>query len=125
VILRHLVCKPADGKWTLSEEYQQSQVAQLHVGQQLVHLCWNEVGNDLAVLDVSGRISIFSISTTLNNIAINRQPMLDQPDDGAQVVGMMWMNANRAVSVSIWLTVLWHLTNSTIPRCTLFTKQPS
>ncbi|OKL60129.1 Mediator of RNA polymerase II transcription subunit 16 [Talaromyces atroroseus] len=97
VMVRHLVCKPADGKWTLGDEHPQSQIAQLHVGQQLAHLCWNEMGNDLAVLDVSGRISVFSISTTLNNIAVNRQPMLDQPEDGAQVVGMMWMNANRAV----------------------------
>lgn len=97
--VRYLACKPADGKWALSEEHHQNQIAQLHAGQQMIHLCWNELGTDLAVLDVSGRISIFSISTALNNIAVNRQTVLDQPDDGAQIIGMMWMNSNRAVSV--------------------------
>ncbi|EED24095.1 RNA polymerase II Mediator complex subunit Sin4, putative [Talaromyces stipitatus ATCC 10500] len=97
VIVRHLACNPTDGKWGLSDEYPQNQIAQLHLGQQLLHLCWNETGSDLAVLDASGRISILSIPTALNNLAISRQTVVDPPDDGAQVVGMMWMNSNRAV----------------------------
>ncbi|KAE8549529.1 hypothetical protein EYB25_008051 [Talaromyces marneffei] len=97
VIVRHLACSPTDGKWALTEEYPQNQIAQLHLGQQLLHLCWNETGSDLAVLDASGRISILSIPAALNNLGISRQTVVDPPDDGAQVVGMMWMNSNRAV----------------------------
>ncbi|GAM41433.1 hypothetical protein TCE0_042r14550 [Talaromyces pinophilus] len=97
VIVRHLVCNPTDGKWGLTEEYSQNQIAQLHLGQQLLHLCWNETGSDLAVLDASGRISILSIPAALNSLGVSRQTVVDPPDDGSQVVGMMWMNSNRAV----------------------------
>ncbi|KAH8697294.1 putative RNA polymerase II mediator complex subunit Sin4 [Talaromyces proteolyticus] len=97
VAVRHLVCQPSDGKWTLSEEYPLNQTTETHGGQFLAHICWNESGTDLAVIDTSGRISIFSISTALNNIVMSRQTVLDQADDGAQVVGMMWVNINRAV----------------------------
>lgn len=97
VIVRHLACNPSDGKWALTEEYPQNQIAQLHLGQQLLHLCWNETGSDLAVLDASGRISILSIPAALNSLGISRQTVVDPPDDGAQIVGMMWMNSNRAV----------------------------
>lgn len=97
VNVRHLMCNPSDGKWILSDDYPLSQIADAHSGQPLIHLSWNENGADLAVADVSGRVSIFSISMALNNIVINRQATLDQSDDGAQIVGMMWLNANRAV----------------------------
>lgn len=97
MIVRHLVCNPTDGRWALSEEYSQSQIGQLHLGQKLLHLCWNETGSDLAVFDASGRISILSIPAALNSLGISRQTVVDPPDDGSQVVGMMWLNSNRAV----------------------------
>lgn len=104
MIVRHLVCNPTDGKWGLTEEYSQSQIAQLHLGQQLLHLCWNETGSDLAVLDASGRISILSIPAALNSLGVSRQTVVDPPDDGSQVVGMMWMNSNRAVRANLLLS---------------------
>lgn len=95
--VRHMLCNPPDGKWVLSEEYPLSQLSDAHAGQSLAHLSWNETGSDLAIFDTAGRISIFSVSTALNNVSISRQTMLDPPDDNAQVVGTMWMNLNRAV----------------------------
>lgn len=97
VVVRHLICSPADGKWSLSEEYPQHHIVQHHIGQRLLHLCWNEIGSDLAVLDASGRVSILTINAALNNLAVSRQAIADPSDDGAQVVGMMWLNSNRAV----------------------------
>ncbi|CRG85078.1 Mediator of RNA polymerase II transcription subunit 16 [Talaromyces islandicus] len=97
VIIRHMLCNPSDGKWVLSDEYPLSQLSDVHAGQSLAHLTWNETGSDLAIFDTAGRISIFSISTALNNVSISRQTMLDPSDDNAQVVGTMWMNLNRAV----------------------------
>lgn len=95
--VRHMLCNPSDGKWVLSDEYPLSQLPAVHGGQTLAHLNWSETGSDLAIFDTAGRISIFSISTALNNVAISRQTMLDTSDDNAQIVGSMWMNLNRAV----------------------------
>jgi mediator of RNA polymerase II transcription subunit 16 len=65
----------------------------------LVHLCWNEPGAELAVADSSGRVSIYSISIALNSIAGHRQAAFDPDDDGAQIVGMMWLNTQRTVRI--------------------------
>ncbi|KAJ5329439.1 Mediator complex subunit Med16 [Penicillium brevicompactum] len=68
-----------------------------HNGNQLAHLLWNETGSDLAVVDCSGRISIYSISIALNSITGLRQAAFDSGDDGSQVVGMMWLNSQRFI----------------------------
>ena len=122
VIVRHLACNPADGKWALTEEYTQNHIAQLHPGQQLLHLCWNETGSELAVLDASGRISILSIPTALNSLVISRQTVIDPIDDGAQIIGMMWMNSNRAVRALTTMTKFSSSLAYSNNRFTHFTK---
>lgn len=97
VHVRHLVCRPSDGKWVLSNDHPLNPVTEAHGGQTLTHLSWNETGSELAVVDVSGRVSVFSISIALNSVAAHRQAIIDPADDGAQVVGMMWLNAQRSV----------------------------
>ena len=99
VNIRHLQCQPADGKWALSDETPLHPVTEAHGSNPLVHLCWNESGSELAVVDASGRISIYSLSIALNSIAGHRPASLDSADDGNQVVGMMWLNTQRSVSV--------------------------
>ena len=90
--VRHLLCRPSDGKWVLSEDNQSYSVADSPGNQLLVHLEWSETGGDLAVVDAAGRVSVFSISTALNNIALHCQASLYLADDGAQVVGMLWLS---------------------------------
>ncbi|QQK46771.1 Mediator complex, subunit Med16 [Penicillium digitatum] len=97
VIVRHLQCRPSDGKWVLGEESPLAPVLEAHNGNQLAHLSWNETGSELAVVDCSGRISIYSISIALNSITGLRQASFDSGDDGNQVVGMMWLNSQRYV----------------------------
>ncbi|KAL5357003.1 mediator complex, subunit Med16 [Aspergillus floccosus] len=97
VNLRHLECRPTDGKWVLSDDTQLLPVTEVHGGHPLVHLCWNEVGSELAVVDSSGRVSIYSISFALNSLSGQRQGAFDPDDDGAQIVGMMWLNVHRSV----------------------------
>ncbi|CAI7568178.1 unnamed protein product [Penicillium bialowiezense] len=97
VIVRYLQCRPSDGKWVLGEESPLAPVMEAHNGNQLAHLLWNETGSDLAVVDCSGRISIYSISIALNSITGLRQAAFDSGDDGSQVVGMMWLNSQRFV----------------------------
>lgn len=69
-----------------------------HSGHPLVHVCWNETGSELAVVDSSGRMSIYSILIALNTIAGQRQATFDPDDDRSQIVGMMWLNSQRSVS---------------------------
>jgi mediator of RNA polymerase II transcription subunit 16, fungi type len=108
--VRHLVCRPSDGKWALSDEsplHPLQLAGDPHDGHslvqlvQLVHLSWNEAGSDLAVVDSSGRISIYAISTAVNNLALQRPAILDPDDDGSQLVGMMWLNIDRSVETSL------------------------
>lgn len=98
VNVRHLQCQPLDGKWTLSDDTPLLPVTEAHSGHQLVHLSWNETGSELAVVDSSGRVSIYSILIALNSIAGQRQAAFDPDDDGSQIVGMMWLNTQRSVS---------------------------
>ncbi|KAJ5091848.1 Mediator complex subunit Med16 [Penicillium alfredii] len=97
VNVRHLQCRPSDGKWVLSEESLLSPVTEAHGGNPLVHLLWNETGSELAVVDCSGRISIYSISIALNSITGLRQASFDSGDDNNQVIGMTWLNTQRSV----------------------------
>ncbi|EAU38890.1 conserved hypothetical protein [Aspergillus terreus NIH2624] len=97
VNLRHLECRPTDGKWVLSDDTQLLPVTEVHGGHPLVHLCWNELGSELAVVDSSGRVSIYNISFALNTLSGQRQGAFDPDDDGAQIVGMMWLNVHRSV----------------------------
>lgn len=97
VSVRHLQCRPSDGKWVLSEESPLTPVTEAHGGNQLVHLSCNETGSELAVVDCLGRVSIYSISMALNSITGLRQASFDSSDDSNQIVGMMWLNTTRSV----------------------------
>lgn len=100
VNVRYLQCQPSDGKWVLSDDTPLHPVTEAHGGRPLVHLCWNEMGSELAVVDSSGRVSIYSILVALNSIAGLRQAAFDPDDDGSQIVGVMWLNLQRSVSRS-------------------------
>ncbi|KAI9368032.1 mediator complex, subunit Med16 [Aspergillus egyptiacus] len=97
VNLRHLHCQPSDGKWVLGEETPLPQAAEAQTGHTLVHLCWNESGSELAIVDSAGRVSICSIPIALNSFNGGRQASSDADDDGAQIVGMMWLNQHRSI----------------------------
>ncbi|KAL4879567.1 mediator of RNA polymerase II transcription subunit 16 [Aspergillus karnatakaensis] len=97
VNVRHLQCQQSDGKWVLGDETPLTQITETHNGHALVHLCWNESGSELAVADSSGRVSICSIPIALNSVNGARQAAFDADDDGAQIVGMMWLNQQRSV----------------------------
>ncbi|KAF9889204.1 mediator complex subunit [Aspergillus nanangensis] len=97
VNLRHLECRPSDGKWVLSDDTPLLPVTEAHTGHPIIHVCWNEVGSELAVVDSSGRVSIYNIAIALNSLGGLRQAAFDTDDDGAQIVGMMWLNVQRSV----------------------------
>lgn len=98
VNVRHLQCRPSDGKWQLSEESSLAPVTDTHGGSQLMHLSWNETGSELAVVDCLGRVSIYSLPMALNCVTGLRQASVDSGDDSNQIVGMMWLNTSRSVN---------------------------
>ncbi|CAL5871048.1 uncharacterized protein PFLUO_LOCUS5292 [Penicillium psychrofluorescens] len=97
VNVRHLQCLSSDGKWVLGDESPLGPVTEAHGSNPLVHLSWNETGSELAAVDCSGRISIYSISIALNSITGLRQASFDSSDDSNQIVGMMWLNSQRSI----------------------------
>ncbi|KAJ5135801.1 Mediator complex subunit Med16 [Penicillium bovifimosum] len=102
VMVRHLQCRPSDGKWMLEEESALTLTLETHSDNQLAHLSWNETGSELAVIDYSGRICLYSISIALNSISVLRHAEFDTSDDGSQVIGMMWLNSSQRHNVHIF-----------------------
>lgn len=107
VSFRHLQCRPSDGKWVLSDDTPLLPVTEAHGGHPLAHVSWNETGSELAVADVFGRVSIYSISVALNSIQGQRQAIFDPTEDGSQLVGMTWLQTNRSVS-TLLLGLTWN-----------------
>lgn len=105
VSIRNLLCRPEDGKWTLSGDYPLNQFSSVHEQQTLVHLSWNQTGSELAVVDICGRISIFSILIAMNRFAVSRSCVLDQEDDMGAIVGLSWLNLDRPVASLSYLKV--------------------
>ena len=95
--LRLLVCSSKDGGWKLGEEYDADAVSAVHSEHKIVHLSWNHTGNDLAVFDEYGQISVFTIITALNRLTLLRRFIVDPEDNLSAVVGYMWLNTERMV----------------------------
>ncbi|KAI9891164.1 MAG: mediator complex subunit [Vezdaea aestivalis] len=95
VILRSLLSNPDDGTWTLGKEHQVPNLS----GAQLTHLSWNHSGSELAIVDVSGRVSIYNMFVVLNDLRPMRNSLLDQEDDQSAVVGLYWLNAEHQLTV--------------------------
>ncbi len=91
------MCRAEDGKWTLGRDYPLNQISSVHEQPNFVHLSWNQTGSELAVVDLFGRISIYSILIATNRFAISRSCVVDQEDDLGAIVGLSWLNIDRPV----------------------------
>ncbi|KAG0639827.1 mediator complex, subunit Med16 [Tuber brumale] len=88
---RHLACNPEDGRWVLSDAYPIANVSRYHENQRLVHVTWNSHGAELAVVDVLGRVSFYTVSLAVNHLTATRSQILDQDDDLSALVGFWWL----------------------------------
>ena len=100
VSIRNLLCSPDDGQWKLSEERMEGEVSAVHSDHQIVHLSWNPAGNDLAIIDVFGQISIFSVLVALNRLNLSRECVIDPEENLSSVVGLKWLNPERPVQLT-------------------------
>lgn len=108
------MCRAEDGKWTLSGDYPLTQISSGREQPNFVHLSWNQTGSELAVVDIFGRISIFSILITMNRFAMSRSCVMDQEDDLGAIVGISWLNIDR--SVRFLLPSTCHLADGSFPE---------
>lgn len=96
IILKHLICDSYDGQWKLSKGYSLDDLPPVHDGGDIVHLSWSHSGSELAVVDLLGRISVFSIFITMNRLNSSRRCILDPEDHLGAVVGLMWLHTTPA-----------------------------
>lgn len=88
--IRFLRCHPKTGSWELSEPNTPS-FTSTQDGGPIRHLSWSPTGCDLAVIDSAGRVTILSIFSSLNKLAITRSCQVDTADDLQTPVGSYWL----------------------------------
>ena len=98
VCCRHLFCRPTNGQWALSDEILINGVSAVHGGTSLLHLSWNHAGNELAIFDALGKVSIITIAMTLNDFSVPRKCVIDVEDQLHETVGLLWLHADKPVS---------------------------
>ena len=64
----------------------------------LKHLSWNHTGTELAVTNVFGHITVYTVLMLINRCIVTRQSDLGVEDNLGAVVGLMWLNQDRSVS---------------------------
>ena len=97
VHLSNLRCNSKDGIWEHTEGVPIDHVSTIYNGRELAHISWNSSGLELAVVDVFGRLSLFSIFIALNRIAVSRSCIVEPEDNLSALVGLMWLNTDRMV----------------------------
>lgn len=70
-------------------------------GSQVAHVSWSPSGAELAVIDVLGRVTIFSTLLAVNRFRqIHTSSEFDAGDDLAAVIGLHWLALSHSVSHS-------------------------
>lgn len=105
--LRNLYCNPETGLWQLSKGDEVKIIAVTHNGLPLKHLSWSHSGTELAVTDILGNVSVFSLAAAINRCSLSRRCALGAEDDLSAIVGLAWLNQDRSVSASLANSILW------------------
>ena len=85
----------------MSKETIIDDVSNLHNQHQIAHLSWGHAGTELAVIDVFGQISLYSIFMTINRIATMRKCTFDPEDNLSAVISMMWLYNDKGVDHNV------------------------
>ena len=97
MVVCSLMCDSSNGQWRLSKEHLIDGVATAHSEHQLVHLSWSHHGNELAIVDAFGQISIYSVYIAINRLSLYRRCVLDPEDHLSAVIGLTWLHLDRPV----------------------------
>ena len=91
------MCDSSHGQWRMSKEHLVDGVATVHSEHQIVHLSWSHNGNELAIVDAFGQISIYSIFIAINRLSVYRRCVLDPEDHLNAVIGLTWLHLDKIV----------------------------
>ena len=91
------MCDSSHGQWRMSKEHLVDGVATVHSEHQIVHLSWSHYGNELAIVDAFGQISIYSIFIAINRLSVYRRCVLDPEDHLNAVIGLTWLHLDKIV----------------------------
>jgi mediator of RNA polymerase II transcription subunit 16, fungi type len=95
-----IVRNAKNGSWSLSKPV--TLWPQLADSHHIVHLAWNFIGTELAVVDSSGAVSIYqSPSVSLGQMQCKRLGINDNVSDLHSIVGLHWLTVlNYTLKVS-------------------------
>ena len=108
------MCDTSDGLWRMSKEHLVDGVATAHSEHQILHLSWSHYGNELAIVDAFGQISIYNVFIAINRLSLYRRCAPDPEDHLSAVIGLTWLHLDRPVcsplncnfEAMIWLTTV-------------------
>jgi hypothetical protein len=80
----------ATGKWDLGKDVP-IEVPQGRDNFPFVHLSWNSLGNDLAVMDSAGHVMVFSCAIALDRMQLVRAELAHPEAEADSVVGVHWL----------------------------------
>ena len=88
-----------NGAWELSPAYNISGVSAAHNNVKLQHVTWSSHGADLAVMDVLGRVSFYTVYIAINALSLVTVCAVDYDDDLSALVGFWWLPPDRPYSM--------------------------
>ena len=89
VKLRVFSRDPATGTWDLGRDATVELPRQDDF--QYVHLTWSHLGNDIAVVDAAGHVSILTCTMALDRMTLMRADITQPDNEMDAVVGMHWL----------------------------------
>lgn len=92
------MCSPTDGTWSLSDAYPITRVTAVHENTPLQHVTWSSHGAELAVVDITGRVSFYTVYLVVNQLTLTGVMNVAEGDMGA-IVGFWWLPPERAGSL--------------------------
>ncbi|EPS45612.1 hypothetical protein H072_394 [Dactylellina haptotyla CBS 200.50] len=97
VEIRHLMASTKDGSWILSPKYL---IKNIHNGAPLSSVHWNNIGSELAVADIYGRMAMWTVFVSVDRLNPLRQSTATVKDDLNMLAGLWWLNMNKPYALS-------------------------
>jgi mediator of RNA polymerase II transcription subunit 16 len=100
----NLCLRPKDGTWVQNLQIDSllpDHISKIFKGRKLCHIIWSHTGHELLVVDVFGRLAIFTVFITINRLAASKTWTAEPEDNLNALVGVTWLIAKRLVRLHI------------------------
>ncbi|KAK9449919.1 mediator complex, subunit Med16 [Limtongia smithiae] len=96
VSLSYIHCRDGNS-WALADPEPVPAIGMAHGTANIVHLAWSTAGSDLACIDDSGRLSIWTHGAVLNLLACSMPPTPSPSSPDGAIVGFRWCTGAKSV----------------------------